>query len=86
MPAVALQCVDRRQLVADRVAIALVAEVVEGQAPDALAYVDFDGARALSAAQQVPVDQELDRAFLELYCPNVAQAAAALANWLKKLK
>lgn len=51
-----------------------------------LAYVDFDGARALSAAQQIPLDQELDRTFLELYCPNVTQAAAAMTGWLKKMK
>lgn len=51
-----------------------------------LAYVDFDGARALSAAQQVPIDQELDRDFLELYCPNVMQASAAMTAWLKGMK
>ncbi|MDP1524289.1 MAG: aminotransferase class I/II-fold pyridoxal phosphate-dependent enzyme [Rhodocyclaceae bacterium] len=51
-----------------------------------LAYVDFDGARALSAAQQIPLDQELDRTFLELYCPNVTQATAAMSHWLKKMK
>jgi aspartate aminotransferase len=51
-----------------------------------LAYVDFDGARALSAAQQLPFDEELDKAFLELYCPNVTQATAAMVGWLKKMK
>jgi aspartate aminotransferase len=49
-----------------------------------LAYVDFDGARALAAAQQVPLDQELDRSFLDLYCPNVMKATAAIVRWLKK--
>lgn len=51
-----------------------------------LAYVDFDGARTLAAAQLVPLDQELDKAFLEQYCPNVTQAATAMANWIKKMK
>lgn len=51
-----------------------------------LAYVDFDGARTLSAAQQIPLDQELDRTFLELYCPNVTQAATLMSQWLKKMK
>lgn len=51
-----------------------------------LAYVDFDGARALSAAQQIPIAEELDRTFLELYCPNVMQATAAMAGWMKKMK
>jgi aspartate aminotransferase len=48
-----------------------------------LAYVDFDGARTLVAAQQIPQDRELDRAFLELYCPNVVNAISALCQWIK---
>jgi len=51
-----------------------------------LAYVDFDGARALTAAQQIPLEEELDRTFLELYCPNVVKGAAAMTSWLKKTK
>lgn len=47
-----------------------------------LAYVDFDGARALSAAQQIPMAEELNRAFLELYCPNVVQGIEAMVRWL----
>ncbi|HRH80046.1 MAG TPA: aminotransferase class I/II-fold pyridoxal phosphate-dependent enzyme [Thiobacillaceae bacterium] len=49
-----------------------------------LAYVDFDGARALMAAQQVPLGKELDKAFLELYCPNVIRAVDAMAKWLTR--
>jgi aspartate aminotransferase len=49
-----------------------------------LAYVDFDGARTLMAAQQIPPDQELDAAFLELYCPNVIHGIEALARWVAK--
>lgn len=48
-----------------------------------LAYVDFDGARTLVAAQQMPHDKELDRDFLELYCPNVVNAINAMCLWLK---
>lgn len=51
-----------------------------------LAYVDFDGARALSAAQQVPLDRELDAEFLELYCPNVIQGMTAMTGWLKGMR
>ncbi len=51
-----------------------------------LAYVDFDGARTLAAAHLVPLDQPLDRAFLEQYCPNVIHAATAMAQWIKKMK
>ncbi|MCB1918553.1 MAG: aminotransferase class I/II-fold pyridoxal phosphate-dependent enzyme [Candidatus Competibacteraceae bacterium] len=49
-----------------------------------LAYVDFDGSRALVAAQQTPIDQELDKSFLELYCPNVVQAMDAMVKWLEE--
>jgi aspartate aminotransferase len=48
-----------------------------------LAYVDFDGARTLVAAQQLEADKELDKAFLELYCPNVMGAMDHLARWMK---
>jgi aspartate aminotransferase len=51
-----------------------------------LAYVDFDGARAMSAAQQIPHEQELDRAFLDLYCPNVVQGTLAMTHWLGTFK
>jgi aspartate aminotransferase len=48
-----------------------------------LAYVDFDGARTLVAAQQIPQEKELDQAFLELYCPNVVHAITAMCRWIK---
>ena len=51
-----------------------------------LAYVDFDGARTLAAAHQVPLDQPLDRTFLEQYCPNVIHAATAMSQWIKRMK
>ena len=47
-----------------------------------LAYVDFDGGRALIAAQHTPLEKELDRNFLELYCPNVVHAVEAMTRWL----
>ena len=47
-----------------------------------LAYVDFDGSRALTAAQQRPMTEDLDRAFLELYCPNVVHGIEAMARWV----
>ncbi len=50
-----------------------------------LAYVDFDGARALAAADQLPHDLDQDKAFLELYCPNVTQAMEALCRWFQAL-
>ncbi len=47
-----------------------------------LSYVDFDGARAMVAAQTVPLDQELDTAFLEQYCTNTIRAADVMVEWL----
>lgn len=46
-----------------------------------LAYVDFDGARALVACDNEYSDQTLDEEFLTLYCPNVVQAIKAMAAW-----
>jgi aspartate aminotransferase len=48
-----------------------------------LAYVDFDGARALLAAEQLAPGEEIDPEFLSLYCPNVVQAIEAACRWLK---
>lgn len=46
-----------------------------------LAYVDFDGARALVAAEQIPPSKELDKAYLELYCPNMVHAIEQVTDW-----
>lgn len=48
-----------------------------------LAYVDFDGARAIEAVEQAPREKELDRDFLELYCPNVVRALEGLCAWVE---
>lgn len=48
-----------------------------------LAFVDFDGARALVAAQQIPLQQELNKNFLEDYCTNVVTAIDRLCLWLR---
>jgi aspartate aminotransferase len=47
-----------------------------------LAYVDFDGTRALVNAQQIPIDQPLDQAFLESYCDRVLTAIDRVCDWL----
>lgn len=46
-----------------------------------LAYVDFDGGRAIAAAEACA---ELDSAFLEEHCPSVVQAIRHLAEWLQQ--
>ncbi len=47
-----------------------------------LAYVDFDGARALAAAEQLPAEQTLDEAFLKVYCERVLTAIDKLCEWV----
>ncbi|RMG63733.1 MAG: aminotransferase class I/II-fold pyridoxal phosphate-dependent enzyme [Calditrichaeota bacterium] len=46
-----------------------------------LAYVDFDGSRALAAAEQVPSTTTLDEAFLRTYCHNVLEAIELMGQW-----
>lgn len=47
-----------------------------------LAYVAFDGARALAAAENEPRDNPLNGEFLERYCGQVTEAARRIAAWL----
>ncbi len=48
-----------------------------------LAFVDFDGARALAATEQMTADQPLDEAFLRLYCERVLLAIDKLCAWIQ---
>jgi aspartate aminotransferase len=48
-----------------------------------LAYVDFDGARALAAAEVLPRDQPLEHEFLETQCGSVLQATTRIVDWLR---
>jgi aspartate aminotransferase len=47
-----------------------------------LAYVDFDGAAALTAAERVPAAEELSEAFLRAHCGQVLTALDRLGEWL----
>jgi len=49
-----------------------------------LSYVDFDGAKALSASYTVPLHEKLPADFLEHYCGNVIEAAEKIAEWANK--
>lgn len=51
-----------------------------------LAYVDFDGARALTASEQIPLDQDLDDTFIPRYCYNTVTAIQKLCEWLDAMK
>ena len=47
-----------------------------------LAYVNFDGAQALAAAEVLPRDAPLDDAFLRQCCGNTLAAMERLAEWV----
>jgi aspartate aminotransferase len=46
-----------------------------------LAFVNFDGARALAAAERQPRDQQLGESFLRRYCGDTLTAVEKLAGW-----
>ncbi len=48
-----------------------------------LAYVDFDGVRALEAVGVIPREQPLDRTFLLRHCRRVVIAIEAITEWLE---
>ena len=50
-----------------------------------LAYVNFDGKKALEAASQIPDEQSLNDDFLYAYCAEPLNAVEKLCQWLKSL-
>jgi aspartate aminotransferase len=54
-----------------------------GELTARLAYVNFDGAKALSASQATPSDTELSVDFLTTHCPQVLQGIDALCRWIQ---
>ena len=47
-----------------------------------IAYVDFDGARALEAAEQYDPTKPLDETFLEIYTTNTVTAIDLMVSWI----
>lgn len=47
-----------------------------------IAYVDFDGAAALDASYDVPLDQPLTDDFMRTYCGRVVEAVDRLCEWV----
>jgi aspartate aminotransferase len=47
-----------------------------------LAYVNFDGARALAASEKIPLDHELPPEFTRQYCEGVLVGMERLIAWL----
>jgi len=58
-----------------------------GRPPDELtarmAYVDFDGARVMAAATQVPREEKLGDEFMFIFCGNMLAAVDQLCYWVK---
>ena len=50
-----------------------------------IAYVNFDGGKALRAAQNKYSDKALDEVFLNTYCPGVIKAASVIRDWISNL-
>jgi aspartate aminotransferase len=55
----------------------------DGELTARLAYVDFDGARVLAAAESRPLDEPLDKQFLATFCGNVVRAIDLICEWFK---
>jgi aspartate aminotransferase len=49
-----------------------------------IAYVDFDGAKALTASETIPLDQSLPEDFVDNWCGRVADAMKQITEWLNK--
>ncbi|MEW6412880.1 MAG: aminotransferase class I/II-fold pyridoxal phosphate-dependent enzyme [Candidatus Zixiibacteriota bacterium] len=48
-----------------------------------LAYVDFDGARALAASETLPLDKPLPQDFTKKWCHKMLEATDILVDWLR---
>jgi aspartate aminotransferase len=51
-----------------------------------MAYVDFDGEKALAALDHMPPDAPLTDAFLRSYCSNVVEGVDRLCQWVGNLE
>jgi aspartate aminotransferase len=47
-----------------------------------LAYVNFDGGRALAASEKIPLDEELPPEFTRQYCEGVQVGLERLVKWV----
>ena len=50
-----------------------------------LAYVDFDGTRALEAAEHIPQHRPLNGEFLTQFCRNTLEGVQKICDWLQSL-
>ncbi len=47
-----------------------------------IAYVDFNGGKALAASEEIPPEQHLDEDFLRTHCGRVVNAVRRLCGWV----
>ncbi len=50
-----------------------------------LAYVNFDGAKALAASETIPLDKELSESFIEARFEKTLIGTEKIINWVKKM-
>jgi len=55
-----------------------------GELTARIAYVDFDGARALAGIEVLPRDEPLGEEFLRTYCDRVLRATQAICEWVAR--
>lgn len=47
------------------------------------AYVDFDGAKALTASETIPLEQPLPDDFVDHWCSHVIKSTQLIKNWIE---
>jgi aspartate aminotransferase len=50
-----------------------------------MAYVDFDGARALAAAKTIPLSEPLPEGFNKEYCAKILEGVLQITKWVQNL-
>lgn len=77
------------KILLDKTGIALLPGSDFGRQPEELtariAYVNFNGEKALNAAQCIYAENPLDEEFLTKYCPDLTEAVDILTEWLGNL-
>ncbi|HEX4998896.1 MAG TPA: pyridoxal phosphate-dependent aminotransferase [Terriglobia bacterium] len=79
---------DLARRLLEEVSVAVLPGAAFGRPPEELtiriAYVDFDGARAMAALETMPPDWPVDEAFLSTYCGAMTRAIDLICTWLEK--
>lgn len=50
-----------------------------------MAYVDFDGARALAAAKTIPLSEPLPEGYNKKYCGKILEGVSQITKWVQQL-